>query len=251
MSDRDSRPSRARRHHWGGSSDPRDRRHSLVVVLTFVTGSADAMGFLALGGAFSSVMTGNMVLLGLSAGRADAQLATTSGSAIFSYILGVLLGARIAGTPTAKDSVWPPHVSRALFIELTVLVGFAVAWEITLAGRSDQAQLALLMVAAGSLGVQSSAIQRFGVPGFSSTYLTGTLTSVIGALAARRPWSAPWPSVQVLGALISGAAISAVVTTHLPWLSPFLLLAPLCSVLLLALPLDVRHPQPEIGGRWA
>jgi len=46
----------------------RRRRHSLVVVLTFDTGCADATGFLALGGAFSSVMTGNMVLLGLSAG---------------------------------------------------------------------------------------------------------------------------------------------------------------------------------------
>jgi hypothetical protein len=34
----------------------RRRRHSLVVVLTFVTGCADATGFLALGGALSSVI---------------------------------------------------------------------------------------------------------------------------------------------------------------------------------------------------
>ena len=44
-------------------------------MLTFLTGCADAIGFLALGGAFASVMTGNMVLLGLSAGRGDADLA--------------------------------------------------------------------------------------------------------------------------------------------------------------------------------
>ncbi len=40
------------------------RRHRLVVALTFITGCADATGFLAHGGAFSSVMTGNMVLPG-------------------------------------------------------------------------------------------------------------------------------------------------------------------------------------------
>jgi len=67
------------------------------VILTFVTGCADATGFLALGGAFSSVMTGNMVLLGLSAGTADTKLATNSGLAIASYIVGVLVGARVAG----------------------------------------------------------------------------------------------------------------------------------------------------------
>ena len=75
------------------------RRQALVVVLTFVTGSADAMGFLALGGAFSSVMTGNMVLLGLSVGRADGELAVTSAAAIGSFIVGVLVGAHLAGVP--------------------------------------------------------------------------------------------------------------------------------------------------------
>jgi len=49
-------------HEPGSAAVLRRRRHALVVVLTFVTGSADATGFLALGGAFSSVMTGNMVL---------------------------------------------------------------------------------------------------------------------------------------------------------------------------------------------
>lgn len=79
-------------HEPGSAAVLRRRRHALVVVLTFVTGSADATGFLALGGAFSSVMTGNMVLLGLSAGTASAALAINSGSAIASYIMGVLIG---------------------------------------------------------------------------------------------------------------------------------------------------------------
>lgn len=75
------------------------RRDILVVPLTFVTGCADAIGFLALGGAFASVMTGNLVLLGLSGGSGRGQLALTSSSAIASFIIGLLLGARIAGAP--------------------------------------------------------------------------------------------------------------------------------------------------------
>src|SRR5919107_2462652 len=104
--------------------NPLRRRQALVVVLTFVTGAADAMGFLALGGAFSSVMTGNMVLLGLSVGRADGELALTSAAAIGSFVVGVLVGAHLAGVPEERDPVWPRAVNRALLLEAAVFVVF-------------------------------------------------------------------------------------------------------------------------------
>lgn len=210
------------------------RRHTLVVVLTLVTGAADATGFLALGGAFSSVMTGNMVLLGLSAGHTDAALAITSASAIVSYVVGVLAGARIAGTPTPGDPVWPRQVSRALTAEAVVLLVFLLVWEVTLGNRSPGAELALLMVAAAALGIQSSAIQRFGVSGLSSTYLTGTLTTLIGAIAARNPRHTLLPSAQVLAALIIGAGVGALVVEQLPLLSPILIITPLVVVIVLS-----------------
>ncbi|MDT0261656.1 YoaK family protein [Jatrophihabitans lederbergiae] len=207
------------------------RRHALVVVLTFLTGAADATGFLALGGAFSSVMTGNMVLLGLSVGHAEATLAVNSGAAIISYIIGVLVGAHIAGTAHPSDPVWPRQVTRALAAELLVLSAFLVLWEITAEDRSAIAARALLMLAAAALGIQGSAIQRFGVPGLSSTYLTGTLTSLISAVAARKPARTLLASTQVLLALIVGAAVGAVLVDHLPRLSPVLLLVPMVCVL--------------------
>lgn len=210
------------------------RRHSLVVVLTLGTGCADATGFLALGGAFSSVMTGNMVLLGLSAGHTEAALAITSGSAILSYVVGVLLGAHIAGAAVPGDPVWPRQVTRSLAAEAVVLLVFLLVWEVTLGDRSAGAALALLMIAAAALGIQSSAIQRFGVSGLSSTYLTGTLTTLIGAIAARSPRRHLLPSAQVLTALIVGAGVGALVVEHLPWLSPVLIIAPVLAVLALS-----------------
>ena len=207
------------------------RRQALVVVLTFLTGSADAIGFLALGGAFSSVMTGNMVLLGLSAGSGDADLALTSGCAIVSFITGVLAGARLAGSAQPDDPVWPRRVTHTLVLELLVFVVFLVVWVVNLPGRSEQVDLGLLMLSAAALGVQSSAIQRFGVPGLSSTYLTGTLTSLIAGVAARSPWHSLRPKAHVLLALITGAVVGALMARHLPAWSPALLIAPLVLVI--------------------
>lgn len=221
-----------------GTSDPAEqerlsrRRHTLVVGLTFVTGSADAMGFLMLGGAFSSVMTGNMVLFGLSIGRADTALATTSATAILSYVVGVVVGARVAGVARADDPTWPRAVTRALTVELTAIAALLILWEATIGHRPEGMKLLMLAIAAAALGIQGSAVQRFGISGLSSTYLTGTLTTVIGALATRRPLATVLPSLKILGALIVGAGVGAVVTTHLEPAAPALLVVPLGMVVL-------------------
>src|SRR3954454_9178230 len=83
------------------------RRQLLLVLLAVTSGATDALGFVALGGAFTSVMTGNMILLGISATTADGSLAVRSGAAIVFFMLGAFIGARIARTPRAGDPVWP------------------------------------------------------------------------------------------------------------------------------------------------
>ncbi|MEU7800145.1 YoaK family protein [Micromonospora arborensis] len=218
------------------------RRNALVVVLTFLTGSADAIGFLSLGGAFSSVMTGNMVLLGLSAGRGEAELAVTSGCAIISFIVGVLAGARVVGSAQPDDPVWPRRVTWALVLELLVFVVFLVVWEVTLGTPDAHVHLALLLLSAAALGVQSSAIQRFGVAGLSSTYLTGTLTSLIAGVAARSPWASLRPKAQVLLALMVGAAVGALVALHLPVVAPALLIVPLVLVIVVSARMRAGDP---------
>ena len=55
------------------------------------TTSTDAS--IALGGAFTSVMTGNLVILGASASTADGALAIASGGAIVAFYLGAWAGA--------------------------------------------------------------------------------------------------------------------------------------------------------------
>ena len=82
---------------------PSQRRALLVVVLTLVTGVTDAIGFTRLGGVFTSVMTGNMVLMGVAVGRADALLALHVGVAFCAYVIGGFAGAHIAGIAGVAD----------------------------------------------------------------------------------------------------------------------------------------------------
>ena len=71
-------------------------RDSLVVLLTLTTGAVDVASFLALGNVFSSVVTGDMVLLGAAAGTGRPELAVHAGVALAGYLVGVAAGAPLA-----------------------------------------------------------------------------------------------------------------------------------------------------------
>jgi uncharacterized membrane protein YoaK (UPF0700 family) len=68
------------------------RPQGLLVLLAVNSGATDAIGFVALGGAFTSVMTGNMILLGVAATSRDRSLATRSAAAIVLFMVGSLVG---------------------------------------------------------------------------------------------------------------------------------------------------------------
>jgi uncharacterized membrane protein YoaK (UPF0700 family) len=157
----------------------------LAAALTFGTGALDVAAFTRLGEVFASVMTGNLVLLGLAAARASATLAIHAGLAFAGYSAGAALGTGIVGRSQPADPTWPRSVTVALLVEAGVLAGFTAGWEITGTRPRAAAQLALLAVAALSMGLQSAAIRRLPVA-VSTTYLTGTLTSVIAALITHR-----------------------------------------------------------------
>lgn len=216
-------------------SRPERLRHTLVVVLTFGTGAMDAVGFLHLGGAFSSVMTGNMVLLGLSAAGADWGRAILVGIAIAGYVAGVVVGAHLAGRASATDRVWPGRVTTALLVEGLLLVVLSAAWLLsgpTRSGGFDQFMITLSSIA---FGIQSSAVQRFGVSGLSSTYLTGTLTTIVAGFVARRRFREQVPGLLILLTLIAGAAAGYVVSALVPALVPVVLVGPVAAVVCAAL----------------
>jgi uncharacterized membrane protein YoaK (UPF0700 family) len=218
------------------------RRHRLVLLLAVNSGVTDAVGVLALGGAFTSVMTGNMVLAGAGAATADWALALLAGAAIVCFSLGCAVGARLAGTPREGDPVWPRPICWALLVQLLVTLAFAVGWWTTDAAPGESNRLVFLVINAFGLGIQSSAVQRLGQSGLSTTYLTGTLTTMMVRLATGHRLGAVSASLQILVALVLGAALGAALTVQAP------LVAPVPQLLCLALTLAggflvFRRPQ--------
>jgi len=92
-------------------SRPTATRDGLLVLLTLTTGAVDASCFLHLGNVFSSVITGNLVLLGLSAATLRATLAVHSGVALAGYSAGVLTAH--PSLPAEPPGAHPPGCRRS------------------------------------------------------------------------------------------------------------------------------------------
>lgn len=212
------------------------------MLLAVNSGATDAIGFVALGGAFTSVMTGNMVLVGLAAAKADGGLALRSALAIVLYMVGSVIGSRIAGRPVDGDPLWPPEVTRALYVELAAFGAYAIGWWASGSHPSGTVQLVLLGVNAIGLGAQSSAVLRFGVSGLSTTYMTGTLTNIMAALAAGRHPRQVLPSAEIISGLIAGAASATLLAIYVPVVAPVLQLGLVLVVIVTA---TVRSASPR------
>jgi uncharacterized membrane protein YoaK (UPF0700 family) len=200
-------------------------RDSLVVLLTLTTGAVDAASFLALGNVFSSVITGNLVLLGVAAGTGRAELAVHSGVALAGYVAGVAAGAPLAARRHHAGGTWPPSVTVTLAVELVILVAFSVGWELTGTHPAGGGQLALVAVLAAAMGLQAAAVRRLGQ--MSTTYLTSTLTALIAGLVTGSKPDGTARSLGVLTAIIIGAISgSLILEGPRAWL-PLMILLPL------------------------
>jgi uncharacterized membrane protein YoaK (UPF0700 family) len=203
----------------------------LAAALTFGTGAMDVASVTRLGGVFSSVMTGNLVLLGLAAARTSGELAAHTALAFAGYVTGAALGTWIAGPPRPREQTWPVAVTLALVVELAVMGVFSAGWELTGAQPTGGPQLALLAVATLGMGLQSAAVRGLGAT-VSTTYLTGTLTGVVASLVAKQPSRHfDHRSVAVLTAVAVGAAVGGVLIVTAPAVLPALPLATLTVVI--------------------
>jgi uncharacterized membrane protein YoaK (UPF0700 family) len=164
----------------------------IAIALTFGSGAADVASFTRLGSVFTSVMTGNIVLLGLAVAQGSLTLASHTVVAIGGYIAGVAVGTwiargvkgRDAGSGSGEAGVLPAHVIWVLLAELTLLAGFTVGWVVSGASLAGWAQFAVLATLAAAMGVQSSAVNDMGLTQVSTTYLTGTLTGLVSSLVS-------------------------------------------------------------------
>ena len=161
---------------------------AVAVLLTVGSAATDVACFTRLGNVFASVMTSNIVFLGLAAAQHSGRLAERAAIAVAAYVIGVAAASRLAGTGrrTAHQdrAYWSAWIAGALITEVVLLAVFTIGWQITGARPEGGAQLFLLAVAAMAMGLQSGVVAVIGLAEVSTTYLTGTLTSLIGSVAS-------------------------------------------------------------------
>jgi len=241
--------------------DTRPRQQILTLIaiaLTFGSGANDVASFTRLGGVFTSVMTGNIVLWGLSAAQRSVSLFSHTAVSIAGYIAGVAGGTWVSHgfkihaparpDDTDRASVLPVHVSSALFTELILLAGFTAGWEVTGARPAGWVEFVLLAVLAAAMGMQSSSVNEMGLTNVSTTFLTGTLTGLVSSLA--KPGQGMQHGrrrVGVLVGLAAGALLCGLLVATAPRVVPVLPLAALITALVLsAVPLsngDGERPE--------
>ncbi|HTQ84746.1 MAG TPA: YoaK family protein [Candidatus Solibacter sp.] len=228
----------------------RGRRDSLVLLLAWAAGTVDAIGFLGLGHVFTANMTGNAVLLGLSLGQGRSLAALSNLIAIAGFILGVAFGALIVERDSKKGE-WDRRVTAALFLEALILAAFTLVWHLTPGGadRTSAALYLLIAFSAVAMGIQSAAVRRLNLPGVATTYVTGTMTSLVAGLTRRshskEPQAKPASDHTVLQAgviVVYGlsALASGFFQIHVPML---VAIGPLLAISILLLFVGFAHRE--------
>ena len=149
-----------------------------LALLSFASGSMDALAFFNLGEVFPSAMTGNTALLGLALGQGHLMAASRP----FTAFAGFLAGAAVA---SAGTELWLRELPtsraawRLLALEACLLAVFALAWRSIDGPIEGFALYALIVAASSAMGIQSVAAQLVGRRGITTVVFTSTLTSIV------------------------------------------------------------------------
>jgi uncharacterized membrane protein YoaK (UPF0700 family) len=190
---------------------------ALAATLTAAAGAVDALTYWRLGNVFSSAMTGNIALFGISAAHPNGTLLRHVVTAFAGYAVGVVIAGRFTGGVMGSSAAWPARATLAFAGELVFLLALLVLGQIAAQPPRGSAQYALLVLAAVAMGMQSGAYRSLNIAGvLGSTYLTGNLVVWLMAVSHRRP---DWSGLASLVALLVGALIESVFIFHVPRLA--------------------------------
>jgi uncharacterized membrane protein YoaK (UPF0700 family) len=175
-----------------------------LYMISSTCGLVDAVCFLALGGVFAEMMTGNLLLMALSIGTGSAigQSARYI-PAIVAFSLGALLGGRLLRGPQK-------------FQERRI--GFAVEWVLILAATTltwtsnpDAHNLAgnvVVAMLAMAMGIQNAMVRVHGVPDLATNVMTMTFTGILADCTVAGGTNPNWRRrVASVGLFTASAAV--------------------------------------------
>ncbi|MCS5720334.1 DUF1275 domain-containing protein [Herbiconiux sp. CPCC 205763] len=171
-----------------------------AVVLSFAAGATDAFAFLLLGGVFTANMTGNLVLAGLTERANYSAMVVGVAVAIAAFVVGLFVsfGIARAGARIRRLII---VLASGTVAQAAVLAG----WLLVPAPGQMSSQWPLIALSAFAMAAQTAVSRRAEArSGVSTTYVTGTLTSLVADFSDHRAQA--WVTrVTVILALVLGA----------------------------------------------
>lgn len=215
------------------------RTDTALILLTVTAGITDAISFLGLGGVFTANMTGNLVLVGMAATSDESWQEVLRGDVLrctasfAGFALGMLAGFRLLRTRPAGSA-------RVLAVGLALHVLFLAGWAATDAAPGTAAGAGLIAASATAMGVQTAAARGLDRAGITTTFVTGTLTSLISGLAQGDRRHAGLRTA-VLAALLAGGLVGGLLLAYTPRTAAVPLLVATAGAMLL---LSARRTEP-------
>lgn len=193
----------------------------LAIVLAFAAGATDAFAFLQLSGVFTANMTGNLVLAGLTERSGYANSIGGIIVAILVFVAVLYAAFRVASVGCKRV-----RLVGVLAGALVAQGALLIAW-VLLPDTKGPAVIALLIgLSAIAMACQTAVAKRVDVrSGVTTTYVTGTLTSIMADAADRKPQELS-TRVGVIVALVLGALCGSLLVGIAPVLGAALPILP-------------------------
>lgn len=160
------------------------RSNGPILILAWISGCLDALSFLGPGRVFIANMTGNTVLFGLGIAEGNWPAVLRSLVTLIGFSLGVISSTLLVVRNYEQPRLdWNSRTTLALLIEGCLLLVFALLWP--LASMNALATNTLIAIAALTMGQQSAIVLSLGIPAISTTYISGTITTLMANLGRR------------------------------------------------------------------
>lgn len=152
-----------------------------TIILTFVTGIVDAVGFLALDRVFTGNMTGNIVILGMGVAGADDLPVLGPAIALVAFTAAAFAAGLVLRKPRATNPPgWHDRVTVLLILGAVALGALTVAAVVV--GNHPDPVVAIVMAAATAavMGSQAVVARAVAVADMTTVVVTSTLASLAG-----------------------------------------------------------------------
>jgi uncharacterized membrane protein YoaK (UPF0700 family) len=159
---------------WLGRAAQRHLRVWLMMVLTFVTGLVDAVGYLGLDRVFTGNMTGNIVILGMGLAGADGLPVAGPVVALAAYVVGAAVAGRLL---QQHRSDWNLIVTAIFACSACILTVAATVLAVVPIVGTALVGVAVAAAIASLMGAQAATARALAVADMTTVVVTSTITA--------------------------------------------------------------------------